>query len=564
MMKRKQVRIMSVLLVLTMLLGIGAPAYAAESAERFSDVPEGHWADGVIHELRSLGISGGVGNNTFGLGQTITRGEFFAFIVKVMGWEEVAPQAASYSDVDPSAWYYPAVETAAAHGVMDIGGAIRADEPITREEMAMYLVGALGFKDLGSQLKDTPCAFTDVTANKGYIALANDLGLVGGMGDGLFAPQATATREQAAAMIIRLYETRYKTLQELHGCYAISSSSQSQLMSQMDSVSFGWSRLTLDNGQAVLNTTSKDNNEFRVPSGFTEPIAAAKANGATVQLMVYADNATMTEQGPLLTTVLTDSALRTQAVQAIVSQVNQTAKDGESVSFDGVVIDFEAMKGSDLKLAFNTFLSELKSQLGGKSLYVTVHPMRDDQAYYDAYDYRTIGQLADKVILMVSDYYAKSLTQAEMDMGYTMTPLSPLNEVYYGLKQITDPNTGVGDTSKIWLQVSMDTVQWKLQDGKVINQTPYHPTYDAVSARLAMGVEDFYPNYSYNPYARYHDDSDNTDNVLWYEDARSIQAKLELARLFGIQGVSVWRLGTIPNEYANNLNVWQTITQEVQ
>lgn len=39
-MKRKQVRIMSVLLVLTMLLGIGAPAYAAESAERFSDVPD--------------------------------------------------------------------------------------------------------------------------------------------------------------------------------------------------------------------------------------------------------------------------------------------------------------------------------------------------------------------------------------------------------------------------------------------------------------------------------------------------------------------------------------------
>lgn len=563
-MKRKQVRFWSVLLVLTMLLGICTPAMAAENTERFSDVPQDHWADGVIHELRSLGISGGIGDNTFGLGQTITRGEFFAFIVKVMGWQEVAPQAASYSDVDQTAWYYPAVETAAAHGVMDIGGQIRANEPITREEMAMYLVGALGFKDLGSQLKNTPCAFSDVTANKGYIALANDLGLVGGMGDGLFAPQATATREQAAAMIIRLYETRYKTLKELHGCYAISSSSQSQLIGQMDSVSFGWSRLTLDNGQAVLNTTSKDNNEFRVPSGFTEPVALAKANGASVQLMVYADNATMTESGPLLTAVLTDDALRAQTIQAIVSQVNQTAKDGESVSFDGVVIDFEAMKGDTLKQSFNTFLRELKSQLGTKKLYVTVHPMRDDQAYYDAYDYRTIGQIADKVILMVSDYYAKSLTQAEMDMGYTMTPLSPLNEVYYGLKKITDPAVGVEDTSKIWLQVAMDSVQWKLKDGKVINQTPYHPTYDAISARLAMGVEDFYPNYSYNPYARYHDDSDNTDNVLWYEDARSIQAKLELARLFGIQGVSVWRLGNIPNEYANNLNVWQTITQEVQ
>lgn len=365
-------------------------------------------------------------------------------------------------------------------------------------------------------------------------------------------------------MIVRLYETRFKQMKELHGCYAISSSSQSQLMNQMDSVSFGWSRLTLDNGQAVLNTTSKDNNEFRVPSGFTEPVALARASGATAQLMVYADNASVTEAGPLLTAVLTDSARRTQAVEAIVSQVNQTVKDGENVSFDGVVIDFEAMKGEELKMAFNTFLSELKSQLGTKSLYVTVHPMRDDQAYYDAYDYRTIGQLADKVILMASDYYAKSLTQAEMDMGYTMTPLSPLGEVYYGLKKMTDPATGVQDTSKIWLQVAMDSVQWKLVDGKVINQTPYHPTYDAIAARLAMGVEDFYPNYSYNPYARYHDDSDNTDNVLWYEDSRSIKAKMELARLLGIEGVSIWRLGNIPNDSANYLNVWQTITQEVQ
>ncbi len=563
-MKRKQVRFWSVLLVLTMLMGICMPASAAESTARFSDVPEGHWADGVIHQLRSLGLSEGVGDNAFGLGQTITRGEFLAFIVKVMGWEEVVPQTASYTDVEQSAWYYPAVETAALHGVMPAGGTIRAGEPITREEMAMWLVGALGFWDLGSQLKNTACAFSDVTDNKGYIALASDLGLVGGMGDGTFAPQATATREQAAAMIVRLYETRFKQMKELHGCYAISSSAQSQLMGQMDSVSFGWSRLTLDNGQVVLNTTSKNNNEFRVPTGFTEPVALARANGASAQLMVYADNASATEAGPLLTAVLTDSTRRAQAVEAIVTQVNQTVKDGESISFDGVVIDFEAMKGEELKSAFNTFLRELKSQLGAKSLYVTVHPMRDDQAYYDAYDYQTIGQLADKVILMASDYYAKSLTQAEMDMGYTMTPLSPLNEVYYGLKKITDPATGVQDTSKIWLQVAMDSVQWKLADGKVINQTPYHPTYDAISARLAMGVEDFYPNYSYNPYARYHDDGDNTDNVLWYEDARSIKAKIELARLFGIEGISVWRLGNIPNESANYLNVWQTVTESVR
>jgi len=78
--------------------------------------------------------------------------------------------------------------------------------------------------------------------------------------------------------------------------------------------------------------------------------------------------------------------------------------------------------------------------------------------------------------------------------------------------------------------VAMDSVQWKLADGKVINQTPYHPTYDAISARLAMGVEDFYPNYSYNPYARYHDDGDNTDNETPTPNKKSVRVKKNIGK----------------------------------
>ena len=38
---------------------------------------------------------------------------------------------------------------------------------------------------------------------------------------------------------------------------------------------------------------------------------------------------------------------------------------------------------------------------------------------------------------------------------------------------------------------------------------------------------------------------------LWYEDSRSAAAKVQLAKLFGIRGVSIWRLGTVPN-YADS------------
>jgi spore germination protein YaaH len=49
-----------------------------------------------------------------------------------------------------------------------------------------------------------------------------------------------------------------------------------------------------------------------------------------------------------------------------------------------------------------------------------------------------------------------------------------------------------------------------------------------------------------NPYIIY--STENGDRIfLWYEDSRSVAEKLDLARLFGVAGASVWRLGIIPN-----------------
>ena len=218
------------------------------------------------------------------------------------------------------------------------------------------------------------------------------------------------------------------------------------------------------------------------------------------------------------------------------------------------------------------FLKELKQELdkSAKKLYIAVHPKRKPgQEYYDGYDYKTIGEIADKVILMAHDYNAKKLTDSEMQSGYTITPLSPIDEVYYALKAIADKNTGVNDLSKIWLQLSFDAVQWKLKDGKVIEQYPSRPGYNAIQQRLLTDVTMNYSYLSQNPYATYFDNSDETNNVLWYEDSRSVQAKIKLARMFGINGISLWRLGNIPNyEDADAkklyLDVWQHILNETE
>lgn len=569
--------IISFTIILSMLLTTFV--FANErTASTFRDVPEDHWAYKEIHNLRELKITDGIGDNKFGLGLVITRGEFAAFLVKLMKWELISPEQGNFTDnMDNTKWYYQPIETALQHDVVSKAEKFRPSDPITREEMAVMLVRALGYKTLAEQLNSLESPFTDVSNNIGYITIAKDFGIINGVGNGVFKPNDTAKREEAAAMMTRMYQRLTQPISELHGFYAIKSAGQAHMIKNLDSVGFGWSRIEYDGekDEIILNTSRANNNEYAIPQGYEEPLSMANDNGVHTSLMVLASNDTIinTKEGlniPLIQYILTDTEKRAQAIDAILSQVNNPMDEDGVLTMDGVVIDFEDMRGELLREAFNVFLKELKSELdkSGKNLYVAVHPVtKPGQAYYDGYDYRTIGEIADKVILMAHDYYAKQLTEAEMEMGYTITPVSPIDEVYYALKAITDEKTGIEDRSKIWIQFSFDAVQWKLKEGKVINKYPYNPSYEALQKRLAMeGVTIDYSDRYQNPYATFFDSNDGTDNIIWYEDSRSIQAKIELAKMFGIEGISLWRLGNIPDYQENGhkeiyLDVWEHILE---
>lgn len=552
---------------------------ANEGTSYFTDVPKEHWAYEAVHELHSLGITQGVDHGEFGMGRTITRNEFVTFLVKLMNWELINPEQGSFADnMDSSQWYYRPVETALKHGViLQNDDLFKGNEPITREEIAIMIIRTLGYESLAQQLGNIEKPFQDIFEHTGHIMMAKDFGIITGVGKNQFNPYHTAKREEAAVMMMRMYHKLNKSIKELHGFYAIRSADQGNLISSLDSVGFGWSRLEYDKEkkQVILNTTRQNNNEYGIPTGFSQPLQKAKESDVSTQLMVLARNDWMVEgdnqwEVPLIEYIITNPKVRKQVIDSILFQLNKEMKEEKYDSFDGVIIDFENMKGEKLREAFNIFLQELKTELDqyNKLLYVAVHPKRSpDQVYYDGYDYKTIGKIADRVILMAHDYYAKKLTDLEMEKGYTTTPLTPINEFYYALKAITDKDTGVEEVSKIWIQFSFDSVQWKLKEGKVIHSYPYHPTYDMIDKRLKMdGITIQYSDLFQNPYATFLNQEDNTYNVLWYEDSRSIQAKINLLKLFDIQGISLWRLGNIPdfNDTQSNkthLNVWEKIIE---
>ena len=351
--------------------------------------------------------------------------------------------------------------------------------------------------------------------------------------------------------MMRLYTKYYSRLSEIHGFYAISSWGQRELAAQMDSVSFGWSRLEYtDSGEVDLNTTTDNGNVWYIPDGWEDAVSYIKDSGAVENFAV-----TMSDQDDSRA-ILLNAENRSAAISALTD-----AADG----FDGITIDFEGMKGEELKNGLNEFMRELRSALGDKQLYIAVHPvLKNSSEYYDAYDYRTLGEYADRVILMAHDYAAYTMPDSLLNTDFISTPVTPFDEIYYALREITDPQTGVADTAKIQLALSLPSnAAWETENGRITNPQSIHPATDTVMKRLAQSdTEINYSDTYRDPYAWYSTE-DGQRILIWYEDSRSVRDKIKLARMFGINSISIWRIGEIQNGSADiYMDVWDTILSE--
>ncbi len=112
---------------------------------------------------------------------------------------------AAYPDVAADADYATAVEVLSALKILqgDDQGNFNPDANITRAEFAAVVCRALGLEDSANGAKGAT-AFSDVEASHwatGYINIANQMGIINGMGDGTFAPEENVTYEQAVKML---------------------------------------------------------------------------------------------------------------------------------------------------------------------------------------------------------------------------------------------------------------------------------------------------------------------------------------------------------------------------
>lgn len=488
------------------------------------------WAAEVIDKATQYGLMEGYPDGRFGVGENMTRAQFVTVLGRMFSWEPKNYEKSIHRDCDGH-WAQGYIDAAGEYDIEGHGGLFFPNDYISRLDMAKMLVQALGYDALAQSLRDIDLPFPDVTEDKGYVAIAYDLGIIQGverMGQLQFLPTFSAPREQCAAMLVRCYERYYSQTDWLHAFYALSSYSQLGLTDSLDAVSAGWARLELtEEGAPLVNSEPTNGNDWVRPQGADEAISYWEARSIPYSLNVFASASTFAG--------VTTASTQAEAIAQLVSAAQPYA---------GLTIDFEGLR-TEHREDFTAFMADLRAALPqGQTLRVCVQP----DTWFGGFDYRALGEICDKVILMAHDYQWSSIPDYYLGTSNTYCPVTPFDQVYTALRHVTDPDTGVQDRSKLALAISFSTTGFHVdEDGLLLDQTFYHPGPATISQRITQPDTVYtWDKASHNPYIEYTTE-DGEHYKLWYENARSVADKLHLARMFGVTGVSVWRLGTIPN-----------------
>ena len=254
-------------------------------------------------------------------------------------------------------------------------------------------------------------------------------------------------------------------------------------------------------------------------------IAMAQDGGAAPLMHL----STLTEDGgfsnDLAHLVLTDMTVQNALIDNIERQLAQRG-------YRGLDVDFEFVFPEDA-LPYAQFIRNLATRLNplGYPVVVALAPKTSANQpglLYEGHNYRALGAAANEVLLMTYEW------------GYTYGPpmaVAPLPNVRrvveYALTEIP--------AEKIWLGMPNYGYDWPLPFVQGQTKATSISSQQAVARAVRYGAVIEYDSYAQSPWFRYTDEN-GTAHEVWFEDARSIKAKLALIPKYGLLGAGYWNL----------------------
>ncbi len=199
-------------------------------------------------------------------------------------------------------------------------------------------------------------------------------------------------------------------------------------------------------------------------------------------------------------------------------------------SFDGVQIDFETVAAADRK-HYLSFLKAVKASIGSKTLSVAL-PARTRKIKDDAYDYKAVSRIADRIIVMAYD---------EHWSGSTPGPIASLE--WCG--RVASWARSIISSDKLVMGLPFYGRAWgDVNPSKAYRFSSLENLMNDKSI-TAINRSDDIPWFEYEQTVRV---------KVYYEDSRSIFARSRLYRDAKVEKIAFWRLGL------EDPGVWESLS----
>lgn len=256
----------------------------------------------------------------------------------------------------------------------------------------------------------------------------------------------------------------------------------------------------------------------------TMVITEAKARG-TVPILTLTP---LGADGRFNNQLVSDIVHNPVSAQRLVWQLGQVLQEK---GYGGINVDFEYVKAED-RLAFADFVRNLRVIMNrfGYVVSVALAPKtsRDQPGLlYEGKDYALLGAAANEVLLMTYEW------------GYTFGPpmaVAPIDMV----RRVVEYAVTEIPREKINLGIPNYGYDWPLPFVQGVTQAKTLGVVEAVQLAIDFGVPIQYDETAQSPFFRYW--QYGVEHEVWFEDVRSMKAKFDLIREFGLRGAGYWQI----------------------
>lgn len=229
------------------------------------------------------------------------------------------------------------------------------------------------------------------------------------------------------------------------------------------------------------------------------------------------------------------------------TQVQQTLADNiianmKRKGYTALDIDFEFIP-PEYAYNYYSFILYLSDRLNpmGYDVIVALAPKTSAEQkglLYEAHNYELLGRAANGVLLMTYEW------------GYSAGPpmaVSPINKV----REVLDYAVTAIPREKIYLGFSLYGYDWTLPYFKGNDPARSLSPEEAVMLAYAKDAVIQYSVAAESPFFYYNEGS--AAHEVWFEDARSVNARLSLVSEYGLRGAGFWHAGR------GAAQCWQTL-----